>query len=86
MALLAAVGFLAAGCGSSSGAVSGPITVVGTTTIADAKVGTLLRCKDGPSAKVPHWFGGSALRSPGVRGQIAIVHKHDGSVTVTCTA
>ena len=84
--LLAAVGCLAAGCASSSGADSGPITVVGTTTIANAKVGTLLKCKGGPAARVPHWFGGSALRSPGVPGQIALVHKHDGSVTVTCTA
>lgn len=84
MALLALMGCLAAGCGSSSGAVSGPITVSGTTTIANAKVGTLLKCKGGPSARVPHWFGGSALRRPGVPGQIALVHKHDGSVTVSC--
>jgi hypothetical protein len=84
VALLALVGCLAAGCGSSSGAVSGPITVSGTTTIANAKVGTLLECKGGPSARVPHWFGGSALRRPGVPGQIALVHKHDGSVTVSC--
>ena len=71
---------------SSSGADSGPITVVGTTTIANAKVGTLLKCKGGPAARVPHWFGGSALRSAGVPGQIALVHKHDGSVPVTCPA
>ena len=86
MVLLAAVGCLAAACGSSNGEVSGPITVVGTTTIANAKVGAVLRCKGGPSARVPHWFGGSALRSPGVPGQIAIVHRHDGSVTVSCKA
>jgi hypothetical protein len=83
--LLAAVGCLAAGCGSSSGAVSGSITITGTTTIANAKVGTLIRCKGGPSARVPHWFGGSALRRPGVPDQIALVHKHDGSVTVSCS-
>lgn len=85
MVLLAVVGCLSAGCDATSGAVSGPITVSGTTTIADAKVGTVLRCKDGPAARVPHWFGGSALRHPGVPGQIALVHKHDGSVTVACT-
>jgi hypothetical protein len=84
LALLAAVGCIAAGCGSSSGAVSGSITIAGTTTISDATVGTVLKCKDGPSAKVPRWFGGSALRQPGVPGQIALVHKHDGSVTVSC--
>jgi len=64
--------------------VSGPITISETTTITDAKVGALLECKGGPSARVPHWFGGSALRRPGVSGQIALVHKHDGSVTVSC--
>jgi hypothetical protein len=83
VALLAVVvGCLAAGCGSGSG--SGPITISGTTTITNVTVGTLLECKGGPSARVPHWFGGSALRSPGVPGQIALVHKHDGSVTVSC--
>ncbi len=85
MVLLGVVGCLAAGCAATGRAVAGPITVSGTTTIADAKVGTLIRCKDGPAARVPHWFGGSALRRPGVPGQIALVHKHDGSVTVACT-
>ncbi len=84
MSLLAVVGCLAAGCAATGKAVSGPLTVSGTTTIADVKVGTLLRCKDGPAARVPHWFGGSALRRPGVPGQIALVHKRDGSVTVSC--
>jgi hypothetical protein len=80
VALLAVVGCFVAGCGSSGGA----ITISGTTTIANAKVGTLLVCKGGPSARVPHWFGVSALRRPGVAGQIALVRKHDGSVTVSC--
>jgi hypothetical protein len=83
--LLAAVGWLVAGCGSSNGSGFSPVTVSGSTTIANAKVGTLIRCKGGPSARVPHWFGGSALRRPGVPGQIALVHKHDGSITVSCS-
>jgi hypothetical protein len=84
--VLAAVACTAAGCGSSTHAVSGgPITVDGSTTIANVEVGTLLRCKGGPSARVPHWFGGSALKVPGTPGQIALVHEHDGTVTVSCT-
>jgi hypothetical protein len=83
--LLAIVACAAAGCGSSTQAGSGPITVAGTTTISNVKVGTLLRCKGGPAARVPHWFGGSALKVPGTPGQIALVHKHNGSVTVSCT-
>lgn len=85
MVLLAVVGCLSAGCAATGRAVSGRITISGTTTIANATVGTLLRCKDGPAARVPHWFGGSALRRPGVPGQMALVHKRNGSVTVACT-
>jgi hypothetical protein len=83
LALLALVGFLG-GCGLSKKAVSGPITVTGTTTISNVKVGTLIRCKRGPAARVPHWFGGSALKLPGVAGEMVLKHRHNGSVTVSC--
>lgn len=75
-----------AGCGSDKQAVSGSVTVTGTTTISNVEVGTLIRCKDGPAARVPHWFGGSVLTLPGVPGQIALTHRHNGSVTVSCRA
>ncbi|MGH3053777.1 MAG: hypothetical protein ACRDL7_02225 [Gaiellaceae bacterium] len=84
LALLAVVGFTVAGCGSSETTVSGPITVTGTTTISNVTVGTLIRCKGGPAARVPHWFGYSYLRSPGVPGAIGLKHRDDGSVTVLC--
>lgn len=86
LALLAVVGFTVAGCGSSKKAVSGgPITVAGTTTISSVEVGTLIRCKGGPAARTPHWFGSSYLRVPGVPGLIHLEHRHNGSVTVSCT-
>lgn len=84
VAFLAVVGFAVAGCGSGTRAVSGTSTVTGTTTIMAVKVGTRIRCKGGPAARVPHWFGGSVLTLPGVPGQIALTHRHDGSVTVSC--
>jgi hypothetical protein len=84
LALLALAGLTVAGCGSSKGAVTGPITVSGTTTISNVKVGTLIRCKGGPAVPAPRWFGGSALTVPGVPGQIDLIHRHNGSVTVTC--
>jgi hypothetical protein len=75
-----------AGCGSGrERAVAGPIAISGTATISNVKVGAVLRCKGGPTARVPRWFGGSALTLPGVPGQIALVHRHNGSVTVSCT-
>jgi hypothetical protein len=83
-ALLAVVGLTVAGCGSSMKAVSGAVTVTGTTTISNVEVGTEIRCKGGPSARVPHWFGPSYLRSPGTPGLIELRHRH-GSVVVTCT-
>jgi hypothetical protein len=66
LAVLAVVGLTVAGCGVK--AVSGPITVAGIATIANVKVGTLIRCKGGPAARTPHWFGSSYLRVPGVPG------------------
>jgi hypothetical protein len=53
LALLVVGGFILAGCGSSKGAVAGTITVTATTTISNIKVGTLLRCRGGPAARVP---------------------------------
>lgn len=84
LAWFAVVGFIISGCGSSHRAVaSGPVIVRGTTTLSNVKVGTLIRCKGGPSARVPHWFGPSYLRVPGVPGVIKLRHRH-GSVTVLC--
>lgn len=84
MALLAVVGLTAAACWSSTSAVSGTITVTGTKTILDVEVGTRISCKGGPAARVPHWLGGSVLTLPGVPGQIALTHRRNGSVTVSC--
>ena len=84
LAVLAVGGFTVAGCGSSDNAVSGSITVTGTTMISNVKVGALVRCKGGPAVRSPRWFGPSALTIPGVPGQIDLNHRHNGSVTVTC--
>lgn len=81
------LGFAAAGCGPSERAASGgPITVAGATTISNVKVGALIRCKDGPAARVPRWLGPTYLRVPGVPGLIQLKHRDDGSVAVTCKA
>lgn len=84
LALLAVAGLVVAGCGSSTKPVSRAITVAGTTTIANVKVGTLVRCDGGPSARVPHWYGPSYLRTPGTPGLIELRHRH-GSVVVSCS-
>jgi hypothetical protein len=83
-ALLAVVGSSVAGCGSSKGAVSGPITVTGTTTVSNVKAGTLIRCRGGPAVKAPHWFGSGALTVPGVPGEIHLTHRYNGWITVSC--
>jgi hypothetical protein len=84
LVLLVVAGFVVNGCGSGSTArTNGPVIVTGATTISNVKVGTLLRCKGGPAARVPHWFGPSYLRLPGVPGVIKLEHRH-GSVTVFC--
>lgn len=85
LALLAVVGWTVAGCGSSKNAVSGPITVVGITTIASVNVGTIIRCPGGPVARIPHWFGPGYLRARGVPGVMHLDRKHDGSVRVSCS-
>jgi hypothetical protein len=82
LAVLAVVGLTVAGCGVK--ALSGPITVAGIATIANVKVGTLIRCKGGPAARTPHWFGSSYLRVPGVPGVIHLKRRHNGSVAVSC--
>jgi hypothetical protein len=64
--------------------VFGRIIVSGTTTISNVKVGTLIKCKSGPAVRVPRWFGGSALSVPGKPGEIALTHRHNGSVTIFC--
>lgn len=86
LALLAVLGFVVAGCGSSirADSAAGAVTVTGTTTIANVAVGTLIRCKGGPAARTPHWFGSSYLRLPGVPGLMQLTHKHSGSVVVSC--
>jgi hypothetical protein len=83
LAVLAAVGCTVAGCGSSTKSVGGPLVFTGTTTISNVKAGTLIRCEGGPAAKVPHWFGYSYLRVPGVSGVIEMNHRHR-SLTVRC--
>lgn len=85
LALLALVCFTISGCGSSKQAVSGPITVTGATTISNVQVGTLIRCKDGPATRIPHWFGPTYMRLPGVPGVIHLEHRYNGSVTVSCS-
>jgi hypothetical protein len=76
---------MVAGCGSGKNAVIGPITVAGTTTIASVKVGTLIRCRGGPAARIPRWFGPSYLRAHGVPGVMHLDRRHDGSVRVSCS-
>lgn len=86
LAVLATVGFIGSGCSSRQTTDrTGPVIVTGTTTLSNVKVGTLIRCKGGPAARVPHWFGPSYLRVPGVPGVIKLKHRH-GSVTVRCKA
>ena len=63
LALLAVLGFAAAGCGATKKKTvvyhdgqamrSSPITFTGTTTVPNVATGTLIHCKGGPSAKVP---------------------------------
>jgi hypothetical protein len=81
--VLAAVAVTLAACGAGKKVVSGPVTVTGTTTISGVRAGVLIKCRGGPAARVPHWFGPSYLRLPGVPGVIELRHRH-GSVIVSC--
>ena len=83
LALLALLGFVLDGCGSGRAVTSGPFIVTGTTTLSRVQVGTLIRCKGGPAARVPHWYGPTYLRVPGVPGVIKLRHTR-ASVTVLC--
>jgi hypothetical protein len=97
LALLAVVGFVLAGCGSgtthtNSGTTEsrtitvGPVTLVGTTTIAHMPTGTPIHCKHGPGAEVPklgEGVGGSA-DGPNSSGEIQVTHRRDGSVVASC--
>lgn len=104
LTLLAVLGFVAAACGATKhfervniGMGPGSTTVSGTTTISQLDVGTLVRCKDGPAAKVPRQGVGisktssitavsaTTTTSPPVAGQIEITNHQNGSVTVICT-
>lgn len=109
LALLVVLGFAATGCGSGGKAnsgqytvtlhnnvPSGPITVTGTrtTAISNVRTGTVVRCKNGPSAKVPRrGIGLSESTGVGAAGsgttapppaEISIMHLPNGSITVTC--
>jgi hypothetical protein len=111
LALLAVLGFAVAGCGSSkkadSGqyqysvtlyekAGSGPITVTGTTTIANVKTGTRIKCKGWPGRGVKVPPPGSAANvgegevtpsgtTHSSRG-MQLTHQENGSLTVSCTS
>jgi hypothetical protein len=89
VALLTALGLAVAGCGSGK-AVSGSITVAGTTTISNVDTGTLVTCEDGPGAAVPavgEGVSGFADGPPGSSssGEIQLTRQQDGSVVATCT-
>jgi hypothetical protein len=91
-ALFIGLAVLSAGCGGSarkaaSYPTSYPITVQGTTTIANVKTGTLVSCKGGfPKTKVPpaaHEVG--AIEDGATSSaKIQIAHQQDGSIVVTC--
>ena len=94
-----AVMLVVAGCGSgkthtqtddvtthSATITVGPVTLVGTTTIAHMPTGTPIRCKHGPGAEVPppgQGVGGAA-DGPNSSGEIQVTHRRDGSVVASC--
>ncbi len=90
LALLAAV-LVVAGCASGSKAsgskasgskaVSGSITVAGTTTISNVKTGTKITCRDGgPTLTAPEWPGQAAAVSGPVSKTIGLTRSQAGSV------
>ena len=91
VALFAGGGLAVAACGSGGKVVSGPITVSGTTTIANVKTGVLITCKNGAGGKAPppgKGVGSSVdldVNSSLSSGGIQLVHQKDGSAVVTCT-
>jgi hypothetical protein len=73
----------------------GPITVKGTetTVISNVKTGTVVRCKGGPSVKVPPPGSGADVgegrSTPSGTGgssrEMRLTHLENGTVTVSCT-
>jgi hypothetical protein len=88
MALLVGLaGLINAGCGGlERKAGSEPITIQGTTTIANVETGTLVSCKDGPKNEVPP--AGHEVTAisdgPSSSTKIQIAHQQDGSIVVIC--
>jgi hypothetical protein len=89
--LFVAGGAAVAACGSGGKVVTGPITVSGTTTIANVKTGALIACKNGAGGKVPPLGKGVGssidvtANSSVSSGGIQVVHQKDGSAVVSCT-
>jgi len=85
--LVVALAFALAGCGSGKKAGSGPITVTGTTTIANVKTGVLITCKGGPGAKLPPPGRGvsASADGPSTSTALLVVHRQGGSVYASCT-
>jgi uncharacterized protein YceK len=88
LALLGAVGFVLAGCGSGTThtGTSNSVTLAGTTTIADMPTGTPIHCKGGPGTEVPRPGNGVTGFEDGQHssGAISVTHQRDGSVVVSC--
>ena len=86
-ALLATM-VVVAGCGGATKTGSGPLTITGTTTLSNMKVGTTIRCKGGPGASVPaagHGVAGIADPVPGASGgEIQLTSRKHGSVVAVC--
>jgi hypothetical protein len=85
---LAVVGLVAVGCGAGMKTGSGgPLTVTGTTTIANVKTGALIRCKGGPGAEVPPTGQGVGANAdgPSSSGELQLSHRQDGSVVAVCS-
>lgn len=96
VAPLAALSPLVAGCGSGGKAVSGSITVAGTTTISKVKAGTVLSCKSsGLRATVTDALAGAtgsayeitdeSGKGPSLLGSFRLTRSQNGVVTISCT-
>jgi hypothetical protein len=92
---LAAFGFVVAGCGSGTTndrrhshplIPTGPVTVVGTTTIAHMPTGAPIHCKHGTGAEVPKPGEGVTGNAdgPSSSSEIQVTHRRDGSVVASC--
>jgi hypothetical protein len=99
LALLAAVGLVAAGCASARKIVSGSVSITGTTTLSQVKTGTRITCKGsgpggGPTATVTktpeHVIGASEeiVKSgnvPSSKRNLQLTRLRNGKVRVICT-